>query len=314
MRIFLTGGCGYVGSVLTGNLLKAGHDVTVFDAQWFGNFLKDDPRLTVIKGDIRSYESFSLRGFDCVFHLANVANDPCVDLDPTLSWEVNGLATMQLADKAAREGVKQFVFASSGSVYGISDEPKVTEDLPLHPISAYNKTKMVAERVILSYKDSMAVQIVRPGTVCGLSPRMRLDLLVNMLTMQALKNGKITVLGGAQSRPTIHIDDMCGTYMFLLANPNVTGVFNASFENITVQEVAEAVVRHVPADVSVAPSNDPRSYRMCSDKLLAAGYVPSKSAEHAIRELADAYGSGALRDDDQYYNIKWMKLHPPVFA
>ena len=202
MKIFVTGACGYKGTVLVPKLLAAGHDVVAFDIMWFGNFLKPHPRLTIIRGDVRNIESINLDGIDAIVHLSSVANDPCGDLDPKLTWEISCLATMQLADKAVRTGVKQFVYASSGSVYGVKDEPQVTEDLELKPISEYNKTKMVAERVLLSYADKITVQIIRPATVCGYSPRMRLDVSVNMLTMQALSNRKITVFGGRQIRPT----------------------------------------------------------------------------------------------------------------
>src|SRR6185503_11112269 len=162
---------------------------------------------------------------------------------------------------------------------------EVTEDLPLAPLSEYNKTKMVAERVLLSYRDQMVVQIVRPATVCGWSPRMRLDVSVNMLTMQALMKGRITVFGGAQTRPNIHIDDITDLYLFLLEHPDVTGVYNAGFENLSILEIAELVRSRVPADVVVSPSNDPRSYRINSDKLLATGFRPKKSVAHAIDEL-----------------------------
>ena len=170
MKILLTGGCGFTGSVLTHELLSQGHDVTVVDTQWFGNYLGDHTKLRVLKADIRDTASIPLQGVQAIVHLANIANDPGVELNPTLSWEVNVLATQQLADRAVRAGVQHFVYASSGSVYGVKDEPNVTEDLELVPISAYNKTKMVAERVLLSYADKMQVHCVRPATVCGVSP------------------------------------------------------------------------------------------------------------------------------------------------
>src|SRR3954468_2467067 len=182
MKIFLTGACGYKGSVLVPKLLKAGHQVVAFDIMWFGNFLEPHPDLTVLKGDVRNTDEIDLAGIDSIVHLSSVANDPCGDLDPKLTWEVSCLATMQLAARARRRGSQRFVYAPSGSVYGVKDEPQVTEDLELLPISEYNKPKMVAERVLLSYSDRMAVQIVRPATVCGFSPRMRLDVSVNMLT------------------------------------------------------------------------------------------------------------------------------------
>jgi nucleoside-diphosphate-sugar epimerase len=214
---------------------------------------------------------------------------------------------MHLADRARRQGVKRFIYASSGSVYGIKDEEQVTEDLELLPISEYNKTKMCGERIVLSYKDDMVVQIVRPATVCGYSPRQRLDVSVNMLTMQALMNGRITVFGGDQTRPNIHIDDITDLYLFLLQRPHLTGVYNAGFENLSILEIAELVRARVPADVVVSPSNDPRSYRINSDKLLATGFRPKKTVAHAIDELIAKYRDGALKDDDRFYNLKWMQ-------
>jgi nucleoside-diphosphate-sugar epimerase len=213
---------------------------------------------------------------------------------------------MRLADKAVRQGVKRFIYASSGSVYGLKEEEHVTEDLELVPLSEYNKTKMVAERVLLSYADQMAVQIVRPATVCGLSPRMRLDVAVNMLAMQALTKGAITVLGGDQTRPNIHIDDITDLYVFLLDRPDVQGIFNAGFENLSIRTIAETIAEHIPAKINIEPSNDPRSYRINSDKILATGFKPKKSVKDAISEVADAYNTGALKDEDRFYCLKWM--------
>ncbi|NBW52028.1 MAG: SDR family NAD-dependent epimerase/dehydratase [Betaproteobacteria bacterium] len=308
MNILITGGCGFVGTVLTAKLLDDGHRITVVDTQWFGNHLKPHARLTVLKQDTRDVGSIPLAGVDVVIHLANIANDPGVELNPTLSWEVNVLATQQLADRAVRAGVKHFVFASSGSVYGVKDDPQVTEDLELVPISAYNKTKMVAERVLLSYTDAMQVHCIRPATVCGYSPRMRLDVSVNMLTMQALKNGKMTVFGGDQTRPNIHITDMVKVYRHFLANPKLpSGCYNAGFENISILDIAKKVAAKVPAEIVISASNDPRSYRQNSDKLLATGYVQTASVSDAIEDVIQKYKSGELVDNDQCYTVRWMK-------
>ncbi|OQA34708.1 MAG: UDP-glucose 4-epimerase [Betaproteobacteria bacterium ADurb.Bin341] len=307
MKFFVTGGCGYKGHVLVPKLLNRGYEVVVFDTIWFGNFLQPHPALTVIKGDVRDVDAINLDGIDGIVHLSSIANDPCGDLDPKLTWEVSALATMQLADKARRKGVKRFVYASSGSVYGVKDEPQVTEDLKLKPISEYNKTKMVAERVLLSYSDDMSVQIVRPATVCGYSPRMRLDVSVNMLTMQALSKGKITVFGGDQTRPNIHIDDITDVYLHLIDHPEVTGVFNAGFENISILDIAKLVTKYVPVEIVVTESNDPRSYRVNSDKLLATGFKPKKAVEDAIREIIAKFQSGELKDEDRFHNLRWME-------
>ncbi len=306
MNLIVTGACGYKGNVLVPKLLDAGHNVIALDIMWFGNDLQPHPNLEVRQFDIRAPEMLDLTGCDAIIHLSSVANDPCGDLDPKLTWEVSCLATMRLADKAVRQGVKRFIYASSGSVYGLKEEEHVTEDLELVPLSEYNKTKMVAERVLLSYADQMAVQIVRPATVCGLSPRMRLDVAVNMLAMQALTKGAITVLGGDQTRPNIHIDDITDLYVFLLDRPDVQGIFNAGFENLSIRTIAETIAEHIPAKINIEPSNDPRSYRINSDKILATGFKPKKSVKDAISEVADAYNTGALKDEDRFYCLKWM--------
>jgi nucleoside-diphosphate-sugar epimerase len=307
MKILVTGACGYKGHVLVPKLLARGYEVIAFDLQWFGNYLVPHNKLSVMKGDVRNIETTPLDGVDCIIHLSSIANDPCGDLNPQLTWEVSALATMQLADKAKRMGIKRFIYASSGSVYGVKDELQVTEELELKPISEYNKTKMVGERVLLSYKDDMVVQILRPATVCGFSPRMRLDVSVNLLTMQALSKGKITVFGGDQVRPNIHIDDITDLYLHLIDHPEITGVYNAGFENISIMDIAKMVTQYIPVEIAVTPSNDPRSYRINSDKLLATGFRPKKTVNDAIREIIEKHRGGELQDEDRYYNLRWME-------
>ena len=308
MKILITGGCGYKGSILTPKLLGDGHTVTVVDTQWFGNYLQPHPNLTVLKQDVQDVDKTPLESVDTIIHLANIANDPGVELNPTLSWEINVLSAQQLADSAVRSGVKQFIYASSGSVYGVKKEAQVTEDLSLVPISVYNKTKMVAERVLLSYQNEMQIHNIRPATVCGWSPRMRLDVSVNMLTLQALKNGIITVFGGKQTRPNIHIQDMIRIYQHFLANPDLpSGCYNAGFENISILDIAELVQEKIDAKIVVSASNDPRSYRQNSDKLRETGFEPKFTISDAIDEVIEKYRSGELVDSDQCYTVKWMK-------
>ena len=309
MSVLITGGCGYVGTKLTQAMLeRTGHQVTVLDTQWFGNHLPPSPRLTVRVMDVRQIDELDLSPFDTIFHLANIANDPSVDLNPYSSWEVNVLAGMRLIDRAARQGVRQFIFASSASVYGLKSEPRVTEDLELFPLSEYNKTKMVAERVVMSYAGAMTTTIIRPATVCGYSPRMRLDLTVNLLTMQALTKGAITVFGGDQTRPNIHIDDLVDLYLFAFER-RLAGVYNAGFENLKVRDIASMITDRVPAEVKVLPSNDPRSYAVCSDRLLATGFAPKRNVATAIEEMVAAYHDGRLKDEPDWYNVNWMKQH-----
>ncbi len=308
MNILLTGGCGYVGSVLTPKLLNLGHHVTVVDIMWFGNFLSNHQNLKVIQEDIRNPESIPMEGIDAIIHLANIANDPCGDLNPKLSWEVNVLATMGLVERALKHKVKQFILSSSSSIYGVKDEPQVTEDLSLVPITDYNKTKMISERVLLSYRDQIIVQCIRPATVCGYSPRMRLDVSVNMLTMQALTNGRITVFGGEQTRPNIHIQDITDVFIhFLNLGGKAPGIYNAGFENISILDIAKRVTQHVPAEIVITESNDPRSYRVNSDRLLATGFQQKYTVNDAILEIIEAFRTNKLIDQDNCYNVRTMK-------
>jgi len=308
MKILVTGGCGYKGTVLVPKLLNRGYDVTVVDTMWFGNFLQPHPNLQVLCADVRNPHEIPLDGVDTIIHLASVANDPCSDLDPKLTWEISALATMTLADAAVRNGVPQFLYASSGSVYGVKEEEQVTEDLTLEPISEYNKTKMVAERILLSYCNDMLVQIIRPATVCGYSPRMRLDVAVNLLAMQALTKGVITVFGGDQVRPNIHIQDITDLYLFCLEKgEQINGVYNAGFENLSIMEIAQRIAERIPAEIRVVESQDPRSYRVNSDKLLATGFRPQKTVDNAIDELVSEYERGNVTDEDRFHNLRWMK-------
>ena len=310
MNILVTGGNGYKGTVLVPLLLSEGHFVRSIDINWFGNYLKPQKNLEIINSDIRDITYEHLKDIDVIIHLANIANDPAVELEPKLSWEINVLASQSLAVKAIKSNVKTFIFASSGSVYGISEKERVTEDTDLVPISEYNKTKMIAERVFLSYQDSMKVFCVRPATVCGVSPRMRLDVSVNILTYSALKSGRITVFGGDQVRPNIHIDDICGVYSFLIKNQEQidSGTFNAGFENISILDIANLVKKQLPnSSIEITPSNDPRSYRQCSDKLIKLGYKPKKNVENAIAEIISSYNDKTLNTDETCFSIKWIK-------
>ncbi len=242
MNILILGGGGYVGTPLTFKLLKnKKNKITVVDTFWFGNYLKKNKRLKVIKKDIREVNTKWFKGIDCIIHLANIANDPAVDLTPSLSWDVNVIASMKIMKLAIKNKVKKFIFASSGSVYGVKREKKVTEDLDLVPISVYNKTKMIAERVFMSFKDKIRINCIRPATVCGVSPRMRFDVSVNLLTLQAIKKKQITVFGGNQIRPNIHLQDMIRLYEFFLKRNIPSGFYNAGFENLKIINIAKMI-------------------------------------------------------------------------
>ena len=220
MHILVTGGCGYTGTLLTNDLVDLGYKVTVVDTQWFGNYLIPNDNLKIIKLDIRDQDKVPLKEVDVVVHLANIANDPSVELNPKISWEVNVLETQKLIENSIKNKVKHFIFASSGSVYGIKEEKEVTEELSLVPISTYNKTKMIAERVLQSYENDIKFHCIRPATVCGFSPRMRLDVSVNMFAFQALKFKEMSVFGGDQIRPNIHIQDLINVYKHFIFNPD----------------------------------------------------------------------------------------------
>lgn len=306
--ILVTGGCGYVGSLLVPSLIQRGNFVRVIDTQWFGNYIEPNQLLQIKKKAVVDIEEDDLKGIEQVIHLANIANDPGVELNPVLSWEINTLHLTQLMNLCRKVGIKKFLNASSGSVYGVKSEPKVTEELELTPISVYNKTKMVAERIVSSYSPYFDVYNIRPATVCGFSPRMRFDVVVNMFVWQAFNRGKITVLGGDQVRPNIHIDDMVRVYEhFLFERELPSGDFNAGFENISIREIANYIQIKFGSELEFLPSNDPRSYRQDSSKLLNTGFIPLKKVADAISEVWEKLETRELVDDDRWYTVKTMK-------
>lgn len=305
--ICITGGCGYIGSLLVQKLLAQEHTVNILDNCWFGNFLQPHPNLTIQQIDIRHQRAYPDITCDAIIHLASVANDPCCDLDPKLAWEVNVLATRHLCEWAKKMKVSKFIFASSGSVYGVSDQPSVTEETELLPLSDYNKTKMIAERIVQSYKDEMDTYCIRPATVCGVSPRQRLDVAVNLLSYQALEYNKITVLGGEQYRPNLHIDDMTDLYLAILAGNIAPGIYNAGEENLTIKQIAEQIARLIPCEIAYQESNDPRSYRLDAGKLKAQGFRFQKGIQEAIGEIQSKYHHQTFRADASHYNVQWMK-------
>lgn len=306
--ILVTGGAGYTGSILVSKLLEKGHQVRIVDAMWFGNHLSPHPNLEIRIKTCDQINSQDLKNIETVIHLANIANDPSVDLAPVLSWEVNVLNTKILLDLSRKAGIKRFLYASSGSVYGLKSEPRVTEDLDLVPISVYNKTKMVAERVVASYQKYFNTYNIRPATVCGYSPRMRLDVVVNMFVKQAVLENKIIVLGGEQIRPNIHILDLASIYCHILENDIDPGDYNAGFENISVLEIANKVLAITGCELEVRKeSNDPRSYRQDSSKLISTGFSPKYDVSYAINELTQAFRKGKLLDDPKWYTVSWMR-------
>lgn len=321
--VLVTGGAGYVGSRLVPKLLEAGHRVTVLDLFIYGdhvfNGVSDHPRLRQVKGDIRDPKAVkdALKGCDAVIHLACISNDPSFELDPALGRSINFDCFRPLVRAAKEAGVRRFIYASSSSVYGIKDEDDVTEDLPLKPLTDYSKYKAMCEEVLEQEREPGFVTLtLRPATVCGYSPRLRLDLTVNILTNHAVNNGKITVFGGEQQRPNIDIEDMTDLYVRCLEWPDelIDGkVFNAGYENHTVRELAELVRSQVGTGVSIVttPTNDHRSYRVNSDKIARElGFRPRRTIEDAVQGLVAAFAAGKVPNamtDDRYYNVKRMQ-------
>jgi nucleoside-diphosphate-sugar epimerase len=325
-RVFVTGGAGYVGSVLVPQLLAAGHQVTVLDLFLFGDHLPPEgPGLAKIRGDIRDEALLEgvLPGHDAVIHLACISNDPSFELDQDLSRTINYECFEPLVVSAKLAGVRRFIYASTSSVYGVSEAETVTEEHPLVPLTDYNKYKGLCEPLLFKHQSSSFTTLtIRPATVCGYSPRLRLDLTVNILTMSAVVNGKITVFGGSQRRPNIHIDDVCDLYELLLELPDerIAGrTYNAGYQNHTVAEIAEivrrVVAREVPGrervEIVTTPSNDLRSYHISSEKIRRElGFVPKRTIEDAARDLCRAFAAGKVPDpmgSSEYYNVKAIR-------
>ena len=309
MKILITGGCGYIGTNLIPYLLKENHKIISVDTKWFGDYLPKHKNLKNLKLDIADINKVNLKGVDCVIHLASVSNDPMAEIDKNLSWETSALNSMKLMEHLVKNKVKRIIYASSGSVYGINDKKRITEDTELNPISLYNKVKMVTERILLSYSKSIELFIVRPATVCGFSKRMRLDVSVNALTFSALSKKKITVFGGNQVRPNIHMDDMVELYNFLTKiNKKFTGIYNAGFDNVSILGMAKLIKKEISCEIFINKSvTDPRNYRLDSSKLLRIGFKPSKNIISAIKELKEYYKTGELSENPKSHSLKWLK-------
>ena len=326
-NVLVTGGAGYVGSLLVPQLLERGYNVTVYDIMYFGDhFLpKQNPALRVIEGDIRDTTKLAkaFQGQDAVISLACISNDASFELDERLSTSVNMDAFEPMVIAAKRAGVKRFIYASSSSVYGVSDKPDVTEDHPLVPLTLYNKYKGLCEPLLFKHQSPEFVCVtIRPATVCGYAPRQRLDLSVNILTNHAINNGKITVFGGTQLRPNLHIQDMCDLYELLLEIPDakIAGeTFNAGYQNMSIMDIArtvrDVVAKEFPdranIDIVTTPTDDIRSYHINSDKIRRMlGFSPRHTVEDAVRDLCKAFKANKLPNsmtDDQYFNVRRLK-------
>jgi len=324
MKVFITGGAGYVGHVLVPQLLEDGYEVVVFDTFWFGDALPSNPKLHRVKGDIRDAAAIAVAvaGCDAVINLACISNDTSFALDEHLSTSINLHAFSPMVKACEAAGVKRFINASTSSVYGVSDAPEVFEDHPKVPLTYYNRYKWECEVILAELDPKFTWVTIRPATVCGYSPRCRLDLSVNILTNFAVNKGKISVFGGLQKRPNIHIQDMVNAYKLLLTLPDEKihrGTYNCGFQNQTIMEIAEIVKRVVgevyperpPIEIEVSPSDDLRSYHINSDKIRRElGFAPQFKIEDAVRDMCNAFQAGKLPnsfDDDNYFNVRKLK-------
>lgn len=322
--ILVTGGAGYIGSVLVPELLERGRSVTVLDCFLFGREslarVLDHPRLTLVEADLRDHgrvrDVVRRGGFSAVVHLAAISNDPSSELDPELTRAVNRDALENLFLESRRAGIPRLLYASSASVYGLKDEPDVNEDLPLEPLTLYARYKAEGEDILNDLVDEDFCGVsVRSATVAGYSPRLRLDLTINILTQHALTRGEIRVFGGDQERPNIHIRDLADFYTALLDAPRevVSGqAFNVSRENSTVMDLALMIRGEIDPELPIVtvPTDDKRSYRLSAEKVAQAlGYRPSRPLVDAVRELRDAFAEGLVADpsDPIYRNVELMK-------
>jgi len=326
--VLVIGGAGYVGAVLVPKLLAAGHAVRVLDLYLFGeDVLPKHPKLEEVKGDMRDLGLLEQvnRGVDAVIQLACISNDPSFELDPELSKSINFDAIEPTVAAAKAHGAQRFIYASTSSVYGVSDAPEVTEEHPLVPLTDYNKYKGLSEPHVLKYDDDdFTVVVIRPATVCGYSPRLRLDLTVNILTAKAVSQKQVTVFGGSQKRPNIHVEDIAELYVELLDMPKekIAGqIFNAGYENHTVAEIAEivrrTVMREMPElgeiEIVTTPSNDLRSYHVSSEKIKRVlGWEPKRGIDDAVVGLCNAFKAGKIPldalADPRYINVKTVQL------
>lgn len=322
MKILVAGGAGYVGSKLVPALLNKGYEVNVLDLYLYGenvfDAVKPNRRLHEIKADIRDLASVekALTGCQAVIHLACISNDPSFELDPSLGKSINFDAFEPFVKLSKKKGIRRFIYASSSSVYGVKEISNVSEEVSLEPLTDYSKFKAECEKVLFKYMDSQFVcTVLRPATVCGYAPRQRLDVVVNILTNLAYHTGKIKVMGGAQMRPNIHIDDMVDAYLKVLEADEtlVQGeIYNVGFHNHTVLELGEIVAKVVGnVEMEVVPTNDHRSYHISSEKIgKKLGFYPLRDIEDAVRGLLDAFKEGKLpnaMEDERYFNIKTMK-------
>ena len=301
-KILIIGGAGYIGTSLANQLVKKKNKVACMDTFWFNSKL--DKKITKIKRDVRSFDFRIFKNYNVVINLAYLSNDPLCEINARDTWESGPLATYYMMEACVKYKVRKFIFASSGSIYGLKKEKKVTEKLGLDPITDYNKSKMICEKVIGNYEKKIKTVILRPATVCGDSDRLRLDVVLNLFCYQAFFKKKINILGGNQVRPLLHIKDMVNCYEFFIKK-NITGTYNVGFENLSVSNIANSVKKIIPSKIKIKKSNDPRSYRMNSDKLLKVGFKQKFSHLDAIIDLKNKFKLG-FKPSEENWNLNWL--------
>ena len=321
-NILITGGAGYVGSALVPSLLDKGYNVKVYDLYIYGDVfagLKDKSQLKEVKADIRDKKKLieAAKGMDAIIHLACISNDPSFELDPELGKSINLDAFYNVLAAAEQNKVKRLIYASTSSVYGIKEMENVSEEETPEPITDYSKYKYECEKILSGWDSDTEKVAIRPATVCGYAPRLRLDVVVNILTINALVNKKIKIFGGPQLRPNINIKDMVRAYELLLDAPaeKVNGkTFNAGFQNYSVEKIAN-IVKDTIGDKNIVlekvQTDDTRSYHISSEKIKKElGFEAKHTIEDAVQSLADAYKKSLLKDpmnNPLYYNIKMMQ-------
>ena len=320
-KIFITGGTGYVGAMLAPFLISKGFEVTVYDLMIYGeNVIQDDPKITKIKGDIRDIDKLrkSIKGHDAVIHLACISNDPSFELNPKLGKSINFDPFESLVKLCIKKKIKRFIYASSSSVYGLSESQNVNEEHPMKPLTDYSKFKVECEKILQNYKkDELIWTVIRPATVCGYSTRQRFDVVVNLLTNLAVNKGEISVFGGDQLRPNVNINDMIRSYLAILNsddNKIKFETFNVGYENLKVLEIAELVRDTVNKNINlkIVPTDDNRSYHISSSKIKEKlNFEMKHTVKDAIKDLVLAFNDNKFIDplnNPEYFNIKKMQL------
>lgn len=310
MRIFIAGGAGYIGTVLAPRLAARGYDVTVADLAWFGNHLP--PNIPVVRKDVMSISEADLDGIDVVIFLAGLSNDPMAEFSPVLNYVHNAAAPANLAYLAKRAGVRRFVFASSCSVYGFTADELWDEDSPTVTAHPYGISKLQAEAGVRHLQDSsFSVIILRKGTVCGYSPRMRLDLVINTMFKTALQDGCITVNNPSIWRPILSIQDATAAYVRAVeAAPSVSGTFNIASENTTLGALADQIETTLRRELDLEPElrilekEDVRNYKVSCDRArVQLGFKPGYGIDRIVEDLIRHRNDFADMDNPAYYNI-----------